>query len=466
MSYKAEEVKSFEKQYKIELPRDDLSERGVVATLIVHPSYIMKSDFLKPKNFINRELGAIYYIVDELYKKGIKQEIDTFTILTEINNKTWIEKSFKDVNVKNIPEFIEDLQLLARNTVEEYELMARNILSASFKRDAYIKLHSLGKEIVENTEDDINEANYKLQSDISKFASIYISNKEIKTLGERADEIWEGIQKKRQTGFFGYPSKFGELNKFATYEPTELVLICASSKVGKSQVLMNEALHKAISGIPTLYIDTELSTENQFLRVLANLTGIENRRIKEGKTSIEEEKLIKEQIKKIKKIPYTHIYMPNINMDEVYMTARQLKITQDLQFLCFDYIKYTNSLTNEKEHQALGSITDKIKNQICGELNLAGLGSAQLDRAGTKISDSSKVERYASTICYLHRKTTDEILQDSKECGNMKLSISFNRNGSMTEESQYINLTMNGDLCRVSQAKIPFTDHNQSPFGE
>ena len=33
------------------------------------------------------------------------------------------------------------------------------------------------------------------------------------------------------------------------------------------------------------------------------------------------------------------------------MTAKQLKINSGLQFICFDYIKYTNSLTNEKEHQ-------------------------------------------------------------------------------------------------------------------
>ena len=30
------------------------------------------------------------------------------------------------------------------------------------------------------------------------------------------------------------------------------------------------------------------------------------------------------------------------------MTAKQLKINSGLQFICFDYIKYTNSLTNEK----------------------------------------------------------------------------------------------------------------------
>lgn len=460
--YKAEEVKSFEKANKIELPRDDNSERGVSATLIAHPTYILKSDYLKPKNFSNKELGAIYYIVSELNTKGIK-EIDTFTILTEIENNPPIEKIFKSANIKNLAEFLDDIQLLARNSIEEYELLAKNILSASFKRDSYIKLHMMSKEILESTED-INTVNYKMQNDISKFASVYICNKEIKTLGERADEIWAGIQKKRATGFFGYPSKFSELNKFATYEPTELVLICASSKVGKSQVLMNEALHKVANGIPTLYVDTELSTENQFLRILANLTGIENRRIKEGKTSPAEELLIQDKIKFIKKLPYTHIYLPNIEMEEVFMTAKQLKLNSGLKFICFDYIKYTNSLTNEKEHQALGSITDKLKNAICGELDLAGLGSAQLDRLGTKISDSAKVERYASTIAYLHRKTQEEIARDGKDCGNMKLSVSFNRNGGMTEENQYINLFMNGDLCRVSQAKIPFTDANEQPF--
>ena len=66
--------------------------------------------------------------------------------------------------------------------MEEYELLAKNILSASFKRDSYIKLHMMSKEILDSTED-INTVNYKMQNDISKFASIYICNKEIKTLG-------------------------------------------------------------------------------------------------------------------------------------------------------------------------------------------------------------------------------------------------------------------------------------------
>ena len=196
--YKAEEVKVFERDNKVELPRDDNSERGVSATLISHPTYIFKSDFLKPKNFINKELGAIYYIVGELTKKGIK-DIDTFTILTEIENNPPVEKIFKTANIKNLAEFLDDIQLLSRNTVEEYELLAKNILSASFKRDSYIKLHMVSKEILDSTED-INTVNYKMQNDISKFASIYICNKEIKTLGERADEIWAGIQKKRETG--------------------------------------------------------------------------------------------------------------------------------------------------------------------------------------------------------------------------------------------------------------------------
>ena len=114
--YKSEEVKIFERENKIELPRDDNSERGVSATLITHPTYIFKSDFLKPKNFINKELGAIYYIIGELSKKGIK-DIDTFTILTEIENNPPIEKKiFKTANIKKFSRIFRRYTI----TIEKY----------------------------------------------------------------------------------------------------------------------------------------------------------------------------------------------------------------------------------------------------------------------------------------------------------------------------------------------------------
>ena len=44
------------------------------------------------------------------------------------------------------------------------------------------------------------------------FSQIYICNKEVLTLGEQVDKIWENIVSKRGSGFFGFPSKFEALN--------------------------------------------------------------------------------------------------------------------------------------------------------------------------------------------------------------------------------------------------------------
>ena len=64
---KANDIKKFEELNQIELPRDDISEMGVIGTILVHPEYIYKTEHLKPNQFYNRELASIYYIVFLIY---------------------------------------------------------------------------------------------------------------------------------------------------------------------------------------------------------------------------------------------------------------------------------------------------------------------------------------------------------------------------------------------------------------
>lgn len=454
---KINDIKRFEKIKNIELPKDELSEKGVIGTILLHPEYILKSDFIKPKFFYKRELACIYHIVNELYKKGII-EIDSFMIATEIEKDSGFKNIYDKSNeVDKLDDYITELKTYSRSTVEEYELLCKNVITAAFKRESYIKLDELQKEII-NTEEDINALNYGLQQSVADFSKIYICNNEIKTLGEQADEIWEGIIDKRNNGFFGFPSKISELNNYASYEKTELCTVASPGKTGKSQFLANEAWHKSISGVPTLYIDRELSTENHMIRMLAYLTGIGSRRIKTGNTSIEEEKLIKEKLQYIKKLPYIHIYKPVTNMDEMYLTIKSLQLKHDIEFLVYDYIKANDGSDSDKEYQKLGKLTDWLKNDIAGNLNLACLTATQMDDKGTKIADSQKILRNSSTILYLLRKTMEEVAKDGRDSGNMKLICHANRNGQIMQEGEYINLVLNGDIATLTQAKNGFTE--------
>lgn len=101
-----------------------------------------------------------------------------------------------------------------------------------------------------------------------------------------------------------------------------------------------------------------------------------------------------------------------------------------------------------------------VKNEICGKMNIAGIGAAQATASG-KVADSAKIGRNASTIALLQNKTPEEIEADGVECGNKKLRICLNRNGAQMDVDQYIDLQFNGNIIRYEEAKqhIPTTPY-------
>ena len=93
-----------------------------------------------------------------------------------------------------------------------------------------------------------------------------------------------------------------------------------------------------------------------------------------------------------------------------------------------------------------------VKNQICGDMNIAGIGAAQETSTG-KVADSAKIGRNASTIAIIQDKLPEEIEADGPECGNKKLRIVLNRNGAQMAPDEYIDLSFNGNLISYEEAK-------------
>ena len=49
-----------------------------------------------------------------------------------------------------------------------------------------------------------------------------------------------------------------------------------------------------------------------------------------------------------------------------------------------------------------------IKNQVCGDMGIAGVGAVQLTESG-KVADSARIVRNASTLITIQTKTPEEI---------------------------------------------------------
>ena len=436
----------------VELPHDLQSEAGIIATLISYPEFVLHSDNLRAEHFYIKENQCYYWAIWSLYSEDKVEKIDSFNLTTKINSNKGVKNIIDTLNLSSIQEFIELSEGITRDTIEEYKMLASRVISLSYKRDLYKKLQYFSVKSLDPREEDTSQLNTFIYNELGKLSERYITNDNIKMFGEVIDELWEEICSRRnQNGIYGLPSKFPLLNEYFTYEPQELILFQARMKKGKSIFLMNEAIDKIERGIPTAYFDTELSSRQFFERMLAYVTKIPVKKIKQGDYTKSEDIMIIDAIRWVKSKPFVHIYKPKWNLDQIYANCKILQNKIQLQFLVYDYMK-SNTKNSSEQYNELGEMCDFLKNSIAGDLKLSVLAATQLNRQG-QTADSDKIERYCSVSLMWREKSTDEILHDGKDCGNFALNVKLNRLGEQMPEDMHIDFDFNGNIVTINQAK-------------
>ena len=436
-------------EINIEDLSDIQSESGIIGTLIYHPDYILHTDYLLPSHFYGIENACIYWSIQDLYKSGITN-IDAYNISSKIQSQRTIDK----YNLPSVQEFMELYKETARHTIEEYKMLADNVVSLAFKRDLVKTLNQLSANCF-NPEFDLEKLNNNVYSELDALTQKYITSNEIHTLGNDIDDIWgEIVNRRTSDGMYGIPSKYSSFIDYYTYEPGELVVIQAKYKQGKSVFLMNEVVHKLKNGVPTLVVDSEMPTRLYTERLISHLTGIEMKRIKNGNYSDEEAEKIKYWIAWLKEQSFVHIYDPNITNEKLYSVCKMLQRKMGLVFVVFDYLK-SNETSTSDNYNVLGAKCDFLKNNIAGELDLAVLAACQLNRNG-EVADSIKINRYLSVGIKWEYKTQEMIARDGIQCGNAFAKIYVNRLGKQMQEdddSDYIDFVFDGDRMSIVEAQ-------------
>ena len=102
--------------------------------------------------------------------------------------------------------------------------------------------------------------------------------------------------------------------------------MAARPKVGKS--MLGDAVAKYVASevsVPVLVLDTEMSKEDHYNRMLADESGVEINRISTGRFSeseIEKEK-VHNAAKKLKDIPYHYISIAGESFDNIISQMRK-----------------------------------------------------------------------------------------------------------------------------------------------
>lgn len=423
------------------------AEAGVIATLIQHPDYVLLADNLDSRMFSNMDNAMVFWAISKIVNLG-GTVIDALSLTNALNTtKASREYAQTTLTVPALNDLIETSRLIARDTTEDFLVLVNGVRNAAFRREAYDKLEACQRMCFSNEAEDIQQKIYTTLDDVMLRFS---SKSEIPPMTEVADSLWAEVC--AHQGASGYPFKFPTLNKFVTIERGELVVICGSQKSGKSMLLLNEAVDLLSQGLRVLYIDSELSSRMFMCRLMAHLTGIEFRRVREGTYTDEEKHRIDLALSWLRQMPFTHTYMPIFDPDGIYTTVKKVSHTTGVDVVIIDYFKASDSTDAYTNYSELGNLVDLVKNKIAGDMDIAALGACQLTSNG-KIADSAKIARNASTIILLQDKTPDEVANDGYDCGNKKFHVQFNRNGAQMMDDEYIDLRFIGNHVMYEEAQ-------------
>lgn len=422
------------------------AESGLISTLIVHPEFVIINEKLKPEYFVSPANKVLFRIIKELYDSGVTN-IDEFNLASKIENSTEDTKATQNIN---LAEIVADSPYVARDTPNEYKELSKDIIKFAFKRKLLQQLQIFESQC-KNDKIEIGELQNNIYDKLNHIGDEFLTGDDECLIGDKIEKVYAEIIKRAQNGG-GIPSKFPTLNEFVTYEKGELVIFSAKRKVGKSVLLMNEAIHKALNGVCVLYLDSEMSTIGWTERVLASLSQVSIKKIKLQKfDSIDEETKVLNAIQLLKTLPIIHINNPSWTVDTMEATIKKWNSKIGIDLVIMDYIKAPDT---DDAYVELGKITNFLKNKVAGAMDMSVIAAAQSNRGGDT-GESYRIEQYCSTLIKLVEKTTDEINKDGIDCGKYKLFVSLNRNGKSHGDINYdyIDIHFVGETMTMCEAK-------------
>ena len=442
------------------------SERSLISICLNNPDLLVEveNNEVYSQHFTIPAHRHIFTSMMYLYSKGIKPTpLSIVEVITDKKAKEEVEE-FGSIS------YIEDMTLMELDP-SNLKIFCQKVKQTYARKELYDACESTKNFVLSSESETLNPGELVgiMENKINEIAnntandtSVYKMGTDLeKRLTERAT---------RPTLVAGLEVGWTAFDRVTNGgQAGDLIIVCARAKMGKSVVLTTWAKKFSIEdGLPVLYIDSEMSSEEQEDRLVSMLTGIPVREIVTGLFAVDtehgtkDEKIakIKEATRAIKDAPYYHVYMPNFSAEKVTALAKQYKAKYNIQALFMDYIKVPatqgGTLQAIKEYQALGFFTSTLKD-LAGVLKIPVYSAVQENRNDEKgtekgagnIAGSDRILQLATKLMFLYAKTDEQIARDSVLLGNRQIKIAYQRNGE--SDAQPINLQFDNEIVNIRE---------------
>lgn len=337
-----------------------------------------------------------------------------------------------DIDIMDYIKILQRLDALNEESIGEYFQILQKYYHAR-------QLTSTANKIREFVDKNISKGSQELMSGAEKIFgekvnSFASENEPLDLFAGLIEEVENRGNEPREDGIVPPYNNFKRL--YGNFLNGALYIFAAAAKSGKSTLLL-DILKKTCNGKTHkgLYLDTELTYEQQRLRLVSSLSGVPEFYIRYGKFRLDKDMLRKVRdvwpVAKAMLNAIDHIYIGGKDFQEVISIIRRwyYKNIQDGMkgLVVFDYLKLSGEKMNDanKEYQIIYDKANKLK-ELAQELQVPILGAIQTNGDGD-IAMSKRVRWIVDMLAVFKKKTVEELELFGDRFGSHSMCVTESR---------------------------------------
>ena len=366
-------------------PQDVTAEKSLLGALLISDGALPEVlSVLRPSDFYDERHQIIFEAMSSLYDQH--RPVDLLTLTSEL-------KSLKKLKEIGGAPYLTELSTFVP-AASHAKAYADIIEKASIRR----KLIQAGSIIANNAyEDDANVGELIGKAEKQLFD---VSNKIVKSdysplnelLVDALDRI-EELQNNRGT-LRGLKTGFRDIDKkTAGFQKGDLIIVGARPAMGKTTFAQNLAYNIAsINNRGVLFFSMEMASNEIVERMISDISGVDNWKIRTGNISEEEHAKIIEAMGEMDEIPIYIDDTSSMTITELRNKARRAKHDHDIGIVIVDYLQLLQG-SNRYAGNRVQEVTEVSRGLkiLARELEIPVVALAQLSRNVTGRDDPRPV---------------------------------------------------------------------------
>ena len=413
-----------------ELPHNFLAEQSILNILLINPALITTaSENLKEESFYFEPHKIIYSILCEL--KNDKKTVTVTTVIGVLQDRALLSQ-------------IGGVDLII-SLVNKFETFSNLEDYIKLVNEKYLRrlIIELGKQTIVwgyTTSRTLPEVLIQIENNLSTVNQQTVSQK-VYSASEVVDEVFLDITAKiKNNENPGILTTYKDLDSVLQgFQNSDLVIIAGRPSMGKTAFALN--LGKNVVSkykIPLVVFSLEMSRQQIIYRFLANISQINSSRLKSGKMTSSEWKLLSQSMKELSELPIFVEDSPNLTINDIRSTLRKIfqgKTKQGLVIIDYLQLMKTNSRI-ENRAQEISEVTRSLK-ILAKEFEVPIILLSQLSRNVesrvnkrpllSDLRESGSIEQDADIVVMLYRD--DYYTNQTTKLSLTEFIVAKHRNG-------------------------------------